>query len=176
MKCFWLSLNTSKDISCSNNGIWREARFWEKKNRPLLPLCQQPTCVLHKPMCIHPTKLILWEYKRKPNTCTSKAFCLDYKKFHSAAEGVGRLAHPYARMPTKKNKQKKKKANQQQPNNLHFLNAKFMPHKPGDIFHYFVTLSDNFSHHLPSLNRLILEISQQQALLKGKPPHTHLSL
>lgn len=121
MKCFWLSLNTSKDISCSNNGIWREARFWEKKNRPLLPLCQQPTCVLHKPMCIHPTKLILWEYKRKPNTCTSKAFCLDYKKFHSAAEGVGRLAHPYARMPTKKNKQKKKKQTNNNPTICIFL-------------------------------------------------------
>lgn len=44
---------------------WNLKTGWEKqgsgKNPSLLPLCQQPTCVLHKPMCIYPTKLILWE-------------------------------------------------------------------------------------------------------------------
>lgn len=110
----------------------REARFW-KKSLPSPSVSATYLCTAQTNVHIS-HKINTLGIKKNNNNLYKQAFCLDYKKFHSATEGVGCLAHPYARMPTgrKKNNNKKNPANQQ-PNNLHFLNAKFMPHKPGDI-------------------------------------------
>lgn len=78
MKCFWLSLNTSKGTSRPSTGIrkWHEGiRVLEDLS--LFPVCQQPTCVLHKNMCIHPPKNLLREeikFKKRKNFYVSKLF------------------------------------------------------------------------------------------------------
>jgi len=137
----------------------------------LFPLCQQPTCVLHKrkkKCAFIPRHFTLGRNLKRNNFCISKLF-LHYKKFHSATERVGCLVHPYATTPT----EKKPKPCPLIMQRLCLTNQEMHPF----FCHTVRSRAANSSYHLLSPNRLLLEItSQQHALLKGKPPHTHLSL
>lgn len=172
MKCFWLSLNTSKEISCPSNGIWdgtRETRFW--KISPFSLLVSNLPVYCTKKCAFIPQNYTL-VIKKKKSFLYKQALFLGYKKFHSATEGVGCLAHPYARTPTEKKKGKKTTCTLIMQR-LCLTNQEMYPF----FCHILRSRAANSYYHLLSLNRLVLEVtSRQHALLKGKTPHTHLSL
>lgn len=140
------------------------------RSLPCPPVSATYLCTAQKNAHSSPTILLWEEIKLKRKSFLHKqALFLGYKKFHSATEGVGCLVHPYARTPT----EKKPKPCTLIMQRWCLTNQEMYPF----FCHIIRSRAANSCYHLLSLNRLLLKItSQQHALLKGKPPHTHLSL
>lgn len=156
----------------------REARFWKKSlpspsvSATYLCTAQTNVHLSHKINTLGIKKIII--------ICISKLFAWTIRSSTLLQKGwAALLIHMQECQQGEKKQQQKKTQQTNNPTICIFLMQSLCLTNQ-EIYPFFCHViryrAANFSYHLPSLNRLILEISRQHALLKGKPPHTHLSL
>lgn len=147
-----------------------------EKSLPCLSLSATYLCTAQEN--VHsPPKIILWEFfifKKRNNFCISKLFSWAIRSSTLLQKGwAALLIHMQERQQKKKKKKRKKTTCTLIMQRLCLTNQEMYPF----FCHVLRSRAANSYYHLLSLNRLVLEVtSRQHALLKGKTPHTHLSL